>query len=232
MKLSNKRMNGFTLAEVLITLGIIGVVAAMTMPTLMNSTQGAQYKAAYKKALSALSQAVTLNVALDGGSFADVEAGTAGKYGANDDDGKTTIAKILGARTNVVRSVATTAPYTITNSSGVELPTVDTFLFLNDGIMFAFNNATANACTILTDGGGNATPCEGYVDVNGEKGPNKVISCNTGETTTKDTYATDGTKTEATSCAVGNPTDVYPVYFFDQTVTPATNAAKAVLYGK
>ena len=34
----------FTLAEVLITLGIIGVVAAMTMPTLMNSTQGAQYK--------------------------------------------------------------------------------------------------------------------------------------------------------------------------------------------
>ncbi len=31
----------FTLAEVLITLGIIGVVAAMTMPTLMNSTNGA-----------------------------------------------------------------------------------------------------------------------------------------------------------------------------------------------
>ena len=55
MRLSNMRVRGgFTLAEVLITLGIIGVVAAMTMPTLMNSTQGAQYKAAYKKALSAL----------------------------------------------------------------------------------------------------------------------------------------------------------------------------------
>ena len=63
-KIMTKRF-GFTLAEVLITLGIIGVVAAMTMPTLMNSTQGAQYKAAYKKALSAISQAVTLNVALD-----------------------------------------------------------------------------------------------------------------------------------------------------------------------
>ena len=57
--------NAFTLAEVLITLGIIGVVAAMTMPTLMNSTNGAQYKTAYKKALSVLSQAVVLNVALD-----------------------------------------------------------------------------------------------------------------------------------------------------------------------
>ena len=30
---------GFTLAEVLITLGIIGVVAAMTIPTLMTAYQ-------------------------------------------------------------------------------------------------------------------------------------------------------------------------------------------------
>ena len=49
-KIMTKRF-GFTLAEVLITLGIIGVVAAMTMPTLMNQTNGAQYKAAYKKTL-------------------------------------------------------------------------------------------------------------------------------------------------------------------------------------
>ena len=34
----NKIGSAFTLAEVLITLGIIGVVAAMTMPTLINST--------------------------------------------------------------------------------------------------------------------------------------------------------------------------------------------------
>ena len=31
---------GFTLAEVLITLGIIGVVAAMTIPTLISNTNG------------------------------------------------------------------------------------------------------------------------------------------------------------------------------------------------
>ena len=29
--------NGFTLAEVLVTLGIIGVVSAMTVPTLMQN---------------------------------------------------------------------------------------------------------------------------------------------------------------------------------------------------
>lgn len=72
-RINDKKIQALSLAEVLITLGIIGVVAAMTMPTLMNSTQGAQYKAAYKKALSALSQAVTLNVALDEWSFADAD---------------------------------------------------------------------------------------------------------------------------------------------------------------
>ena len=91
MRLSNIR-DGFTLAEVLITLGIIGVVAAMTMPTLMNSTQGAQYKAAYKKALSALSQAVTLNVALDDYNFADTD-------GTN-----YTIENMLKDRMNIVRT--------------------------------------------------------------------------------------------------------------------------------
>lgn len=48
----------FTLAEVLITLGIIGVVATMTIPTLMNNINDAQYKTAYKKAYTILSQAL------------------------------------------------------------------------------------------------------------------------------------------------------------------------------
>jgi len=47
----------FTLAEVLITLGIIGVVAAMTIPTLINTTQEIEYKTAYKAAYSDISQA-------------------------------------------------------------------------------------------------------------------------------------------------------------------------------
>ena len=39
---------GFTLAEVLITLGIIGVVAAMTIPTLIANTVKTQYVTALK----------------------------------------------------------------------------------------------------------------------------------------------------------------------------------------
>lgn len=54
--------NAFTLAEVLITLGIIGVVAAMTMPTLINKTNDKANITAMKKAYSILSQA-TISVA-------------------------------------------------------------------------------------------------------------------------------------------------------------------------
>lgn len=50
--------SAFTLAEVLITIGIIGVVAAMTIPSLIHNTQGKELEAAYKKAYSSISQAL------------------------------------------------------------------------------------------------------------------------------------------------------------------------------
>ena len=236
---------GFTLAEVLITLGIIGVVAAMTMPTLMNSTQGAQYKAAYKKALSAISQGVTLNVALDGGSFADTAAGTAGKTDKAT-SGADTVASILASRMNVVRTTTYTGKgYDITGdialgkhtctaeevtkagvcqgkkandvvSTGSFTP--DTSLFFNDGSVFSFASSS-KACSNDANVTDHAV-CYGVIDVNGAKGPNKVVTCDS------------GTGTAAKPCTANNPTDVYIVEFYDQTILPATDAAKAVLYGK
>ena len=70
---------GFTLAEVLITLVIIGVIAAITVPTLMNNTQGQEYKAALKKAISASNQVITLHYATTGEGFREE-----GNYSAND----------------------------------------------------------------------------------------------------------------------------------------------------
>lgn len=52
-----KKTSGFTLAEVLITLGIIGVIAAITIPLLINNINDMQYKVAYKKAYSDASNA-------------------------------------------------------------------------------------------------------------------------------------------------------------------------------
>ncbi len=51
---------GFTLTEVLITLGIIGVVAALTIPQLYNSTRNAHLGAQYATAISTLENAIGL----------------------------------------------------------------------------------------------------------------------------------------------------------------------------
>ena len=48
----------FTLAEVLITLGVIGVVAALTLPALINKYQKVVIKNRFKKAYSLVSQAI------------------------------------------------------------------------------------------------------------------------------------------------------------------------------
>lgn len=215
---------GFTLAEVLITLGIIGVVAAMTMPTLMNQTQGAQYKTAYKKALSALSQAVTLNVALDEWNFADA-TGTGDTY---------LIDKMLSSRMNVVRTETNYANikdsknnlYAVTLATGAvgagTAPTTtgatNTTLFFNDGIMFSFPTASANCTMDETQGAtGRSKVCKGFIDVNGVKAPNKLVKCD---------------NSDASKCEIKNPTDVYPVVFYDSTVLPNSAPARAVLFSK
>lgn len=63
------RLAAFTLAEVLITLGIIGVVAAMTMPTLINDINKKHWITGYKKAFSELSQIHQLLNSETGGSY-------------------------------------------------------------------------------------------------------------------------------------------------------------------
>ena len=211
---------GFTLAEVLITLGIIGVVAAMTMPTLMNSTNGAQYRTAYKKALSVLSQAVVLNVALD--DF-DLSQTSANADGATDD---ASVYALFMNRMNVVKTGDDASEdWAASNDANVTFGSGSTdnyTLFFNDGITFTFPKATAG-CTA-----GNQTVaasiCKGVIDVNGAKNPNKLVVCD------GKTAATDW-KAEVEDCTVTNPTDMYPVKFYDQSVLPATDAAEAVLYG-
>ena len=212
-----KKFNAFTLAEVLITLGIIGVVAAMTMPTLMNSTNGAQYKTAYKKALSVLSQAVVLNVALDDYDLSQATETSGTKV---TDGSSASLYNLFYNRMNVVK--------TDDGSSNVGWSSGDAkfgnqagsnyTLFFNDGITFTFPENAGN-CQDYND-----KRCYGVIDVNGEKNPNKIVTCKgkTGLTTTDQ---------HDDNCTVDNPTDIYPVVMYDQTILPNSDAARAVLYG-
>ena len=63
-----KRCYGFTLAEVLITLAIIGVVAALSIPAVISNSQQQEFKTGLRKAVSVLNSAITMNMALDGES--------------------------------------------------------------------------------------------------------------------------------------------------------------------
>ena len=262
-------MGGFTLAEVLITLGIIGVVAAMTMPTLINSTQGAQYKTAYKKALSVLSQAVVMNIALEDYDLSQTADGT--QQGQAADGEAQTLYTLFKNRMNVVKvadggdfdgDAGDSDAYIIvdggnqedlldssapadggtgghggdatlwtaiagadgTGGTQVKMSTVtnSTLLFFNDGTTFIFDNTKGGcaASTATTDD----NYCYGWIDVNGQKGPNKVVRC--------DGDDIDGTDPDDTTCTVTNPTDIYPVAFFDQSIIPGSAAARAVLYAK
>ncbi len=66
----NIRRAAFTLAEVLITLGIIGVVAALTIPSLIAKYQEQQLKAQFKKTYSTMAQALQFVVLDNGGDVA------------------------------------------------------------------------------------------------------------------------------------------------------------------
>lgn len=75
--------NGFTLAEVLITLGIIGIVASMTIPSLIANYQKTQYLTGLKKAYAETTEALKL-MANDHGCPDDLRC--TGIFGSNVDN--------------------------------------------------------------------------------------------------------------------------------------------------
>ena len=78
-----KKKVAFTLAEVLITLAIIGIVAAMTIPTLISSYKKKQTVTKLKQTYSILSQALTMAQVKEGDSSSwDLS----GIYGTSDKD--------------------------------------------------------------------------------------------------------------------------------------------------
>ena len=134
---------GFTLAEVLVTLAIIGVVAALTIPTLIQSTNNDKYKVGLKKTIGTLNQAL-MSVSVDGTTIP-----TTGETGA-------ALVTLLSPSLNTLKI----------NAAG------DT-LWLSDGTKITFVGASGcalitNAAPFTAAG----TQCYAVVDVNGDKGPN------------------------------------------------------------
>lgn len=68
-----RHKTAFTLAEVLITIGIVGIVAAMTLPALIQKRQNKVLETQFKKSYAMLSQVLISVVANEYGSIADID---------------------------------------------------------------------------------------------------------------------------------------------------------------
>lgn len=156
----------FTLAEVLITLGIIGVVAAMTMPSLIQNYQEKATVTKLKKCYSLVSQAY-VSILNDEGGSDTLQAGDDlemmekfGKYLKY----QKTCGRNKGCFPNVTYKSVTGNGY-----SKWEDDTTDrSRAILTDGTLIMFNKSAMRV------GEGNYLYAQIYVDINGFKGPNQL----------------------------------------------------------
>lgn len=157
----------FTLAEVLITLGIIGVVAAMTMPSLIQNYQEKATVTKLKKCYSLVSQAY-VSILNDEGGSDTLQAGDDlemmekfGKYLKY----QKTCGRNKGCFPNVTYKSVTGNGY-----SKWEDDTTDrSRAILTDGTLIMFNKSA-----MWGENEGNYLYAQIYVDINGFKGPNQL----------------------------------------------------------
>ena len=207
------KKNGFTLAEVLITLAIIGVVATMTLPALIANTGEQQAKTGLKKIVNTLSEAAQMHEAIGGFSFDNLRARTNLINAAAADD-EQTMEALLRARTVIDFGMTQdgTAKYDMPEEVGKNLAaTADTYVYLRDGSIIMYNSADTTTGTNITADGF----AEGFlitVDTNGVKAPNALSNCKTGgadkagadDYTTTDSNGTTTTASDPSVCKSKN----------------------------
>lgn len=168
---------GFTLAEVLLTLTIIGIIASYVIPTLMQNIQDAQLKAALKHNYSLMNQA-TQRVLLDNaGSMVNISPGRDHMVLRN---------KYLEYFNTILKCSYGAEPATKGNCwhldtdwkrlNGTDPYTGDIVVsaILNNGALVTVYSLQDD-CLFATFGGGTFYVCGHIkVDVNGFKGPNVV----------------------------------------------------------
>ncbi|MDD3149422.1 MAG: prepilin-type N-terminal cleavage/methylation domain-containing protein [Candidatus Gastranaerophilales bacterium] len=177
-----KQNKGFTLAETLIVIAIIGIIASIAIPTLFGTTSDAELKAAWKKQYSDLSQATMMIVADNGGTLAGVFTG--------DVLGTENLKNAYASKLNIIKDCSGTSTYggTGTGAStegcwhsgtdswyhlkGTGIGSINNSgLILNNGSLMRFGIEKSNCSSVA----GDYIRC-GWIniDVNGFKKPNTI----------------------------------------------------------
>ena len=239
---------GFTLAEVLITLAIIGVVAALSIPAVISNSQQQEFKTGLRKAVSVLNSAITMNMALDGES----------PY-----DNVNTYEYLMKHMSIVEKTDDIRQKFAVLSATG-EHTSQNAAFYTTDGMRFEFNtyghsffqlplyeNSDIKACGGSLIGANNytadarsTTVCNGcgsyglnnnpdnttkpscliMVDVNGDKKPNPAnINCRLNNYSCAKPYKfsdPSGTKL----------TDLFPIMITDKQAIPYGTAAQKAMY--
>ena len=163
----------FTLAEVLITLGIIGVVAAITLPTLIQNHQKRSLEVATQKFYSTMSQAVKKYMADEG--VDDLRNTPLASDNYEEDGSPEAIASIRNFVTKYLK-VVEECDHEANNCFAPVYKNWDGSA--PDRNFTTRANRGGRRDYVLADGAviriGYSSPIELFVDVNGKKGPNRV----------------------------------------------------------
>lgn len=247
---------GFTLAEVLITLGIIGVVAAMTIPTLIQNTNSVKFASQFKKSVSTLSQAALMAQAQYDIDYSLVTTASTAANCATDTvaSGDFTICGIFNntlAGQTFYGAYGSTDVKAANGSDAYEiayrnkLPNKAYLVYsLADGSYVGFDPAAKN-CGLGAGNVLNAAVLQQAAPASGETPAVAAgalgnclgfIDVNGPTPPNKEVTCTNENETKldpSQSCEVAKTGsamgDIYPVVFHDGVVEPATNAAKMVL---
>lgn len=199
------RRLAFTLAEVLIVLGIVGIVAEMTVPVIVNNVNEATYNAGVKKAYSTLSQAL-LRIQADQGGLVNIGNGTSS---ANRAALRTEFEPyIVFLKKDTPNNLFTPLNYTMYKTnvfSGFPWAETDqTAAITADGMYIYFNNLTN------CNNRGTLQACANIqIDINGPKGPNQYgVDMHSFSIYVKNgvqAVTPEGTPGDTMGCAPGNP---------------------------
>ena len=228
----------FTLAEVLITLMIIGIVAALTIPSVISNYQQQEFKTGLKKAVSVLNEAIQTNIAQEGETPYE-----------NED-----LFSYLQRHINVLKSERRGASYDhdkniavmqnsafyTTDGMRFEFPITDSHALINpEKIIFYETGVTMQEFKEMENGGTNSgqthcgsygleknlnktiyTPCIVLVDVNGDKKPSVYAS----------NLITDAYKFPTIDDK--KITDIFLILITDEKAVPYGVVAQRAMYSK
>lgn len=200
----------FTLAEVLIAMTIIGIIAVLTVPNLLTDSTSKANNTKFKTTFAQIQQGLITAANVRKNEFVKV-----GENAANKDK---TIEQ-LDAYMNKHFSVSTS------NRNGIDDEIKDA---IANGRVYKLKNGSqliftsASIITMQSYGCSNSHSCTAYIDINGQQGPNEVVQCTSGTTSITDITS---------ECTVSDDivSDIFPIVIKNSHIYPGSNAVNYVL---